>query len=66
MSPRTEAQATLARCNIPLGASYLTLKPPQVTALLAEIERRGWTPPARFIGSKARYFHEMTQHEARP
>jgi len=59
------ARMTLENMNIAVGQDFHTLRSEQVDALLAEADRMRYQKPANANGSRARYFHDKLQREAR-
>lgn len=59
------ARITLENMNIAVGQDFHTLRSEQVDALLAEADRVRYQKPAHANGSRARYFHDRLQREAR-
>ncbi|HEY8926186.1 MAG TPA: hypothetical protein VIU64_17510 [Polyangia bacterium] len=62
---RTNARATLEAMRIPVGADFHALSSSQVDALIAEADRVRYQRPANANGSRARYFHDRLQRQAR-
>jgi hypothetical protein len=62
---RTDARATLAALDIPIGADFHALNRSQVDALLFEAKRARYRRPQNANGSKARYYHDRLQRLAR-
>lgn len=61
---RTEACATLANCNIHVGADFHALSATQVDALLKAADYAKYEKPPNANGSRARYFHDLLQRRA--
>lgn len=59
------AIATLHMLRIPIGADFHALAASQVEKLLAEADRTRYQKPKLANGSRARYFHDLLQRQAR-
>lgn len=60
-----DAQDSLRRCGVPIGADFHTLSSTQVDAVLREATRVRYRKPHNANGSTARYFHAYLQRLAR-
>ncbi len=59
------ARETLKMLNIALGQDFHTLASSQVESLLDEAKRVRYQQPKNANGSRARYFHDKLQREAK-
>lgn len=59
------ARATLERIGAKLGQDFHTLNSGQVDTLLVEAKRSRYQKPASANGSRARYFYDRLQRQAR-
>lgn len=59
------ARITLKLMNIAVGQDFHTLSSDQVDKLLIEADRVRYQKPKNANGSRARYFHDRLQREAR-
>lgn len=64
-SVRRNARATLKAIGVAVGQDFHTLTSEQVDKLLTEADRVRYQKPASANGSRARYFHDRLQRQAR-
>lgn len=60
-----QARETLKSLKIGLGQDFHTLRSSQVDGLLEEADRVRYQKPKNANGSRARYFHDLLQRQAK-
>lgn len=64
-SAAVHAREALHMCNIRIGQDFFTLSTSQVADLLLEADRVRYRKPPAANGSRARYFHDRLQRQAK-
>lgn len=62
---RTNARAVLSSLNIAVGQNFFTLSNSQVCGLLEAADFARYQKPKNANGSRARYFHDRLQRQAK-